>query len=58
MPERNEKEPNQTAEQAETITYLTVVNGIIGEADYDYFKFQVNAGQTVFFDVLATRTGD
>src|SRR5947209_698441 len=57
LAERNEKEPNQTAEQAETITFPIVINGVIGQGDYDYFKFQVNAGQTVVFDVLATRNG-
>ena len=57
LPERNVKQPNQTAEQAETITFPTVVNGIVGEAHNDYYKFQVNAGQTVVFDVLATRNG-
>jgi len=57
LPERNEREPNQTPEQAETIAFPTVINGIIGQGDYDYFKFQVNAEQTVVFDVLATRNG-
>lgn len=55
--EQTEKEPNETAAQAELLTLPVVVNGIIRQADYDYFKFEAKAGQTMVFDVLATRNG-
>jgi hypothetical protein len=55
--EQTEKEPNETAAQAEPLTFPVVINGIIKQADYDYFRFDAKSGQTLVFDVLATRNG-
>lgn len=55
--ERAEKEPNDDIAHAEPLTFPSIVNGILKQADYDYFKFEARAGQIVTFDVLATRNG-
>ena len=57
FPERTEKEPNDDAEHAEPLVFPALVNGILKSADYDYFRFEARAGQTLTFDVLATRNG-
>lgn len=57
LPERQEKEPNGNMEQAEPLTFPIIVNGILKAADYDYFRFEAHAGETLVFDVLATRIG-
>jgi len=55
--ERVEKEPNNSREQAEPLEFPALVNGIIKAGDYDYFRFEAKAGETITFDVLATRNG-
>ncbi len=55
--ERSEKEPNTEAATAERLEFPALVNGVITAADYDYFRFEATAGQTVIFELLATRNG-
>lgn len=55
-PEVAEKEPNNTRERAQEIQFPVTVTGRIdpGE-DVDVFHLHAEAGQTLVFDVLATR---
>ncbi len=65
--EISEQEPNGELESARTIELPAVVNGIMGvsesgdgagtKTDYDFFRFQADAGQTLVFDVVSTRIG-
>ena len=32
-------------------------NRAVGQADYDYYRFHAGAGETIVFDVLASRNG-
>lgn len=57
FPERLEKEPNTDIASAEPLTFPALMNGVITAADYDYFRFEANAGQTLSFELLATRNG-
>ena len=52
-----EKEPNSDLARAERLTLSALVNGRITAGDYDYYRFSVTAGQTLTFDLLATRNG-
>lgn len=54
--ESNEKEPNNTREQATEVTLGTVVNGLSnGGNDEDFYKFTAKAGQRVIIDCWAYR---
>jgi hypothetical protein len=55
--EKREQEPNSTRERAEELALPALVNGIVTAGDYDYFRFTATAGQTMVFDLLATRNG-
>jgi hypothetical protein len=50
-----EKEPNNDIAHAQPVTFPLLMNGIIQAGDYDYFKFEARAGQTLTFDVAAER---
>jgi hypothetical protein len=52
-----EKEPNDDRQRAQPIELPTLINGTVKAGDYDYFRFTALAGQTLTFDVLATRNG-
>jgi hypothetical protein len=52
-----EKEPNDDRQHAQPIEFPVLVNGTVKAGDYDYFRFTAKAGQTLTFDVLATRNG-
>jgi hypothetical protein len=56
-PEASEIEPNNDFATAAPLVFPALLNGIITAADYDYFRFTAAAGQTLTFDLLATRTG-
>jgi hypothetical protein len=56
-PESFEKEPNNDQAHAQPIEFPVLLNGIIKNNDYDYFRFTARAGQTVAFDINATRNG-
>jgi hypothetical protein len=58
LPEITEQEPNDEIEKAQPVSLPVLVNGVVGPgADYDHFKFHANAGQSLIFDVNATRNG-
>lgn len=57
LAEHTEKEPNDDRAKAELLTFPALVNGTLRAADYDYFRFEARAGQTLTFDILATRNG-
>lgn len=52
-----EREPNNTRDKANPLTFPALVNGIVKAGDYDYYRFEARAGQTLTFDLLATRNG-
>jgi len=63
-PEIFEKEPNDTVEQAQTISLPVTVNGHIdggsragGIPDEDYFRFHARKGEQLNIDVAAARLG-
>ena len=55
--EVTETEPNDSLEQAQAITLPVLVNGIVEKGDYDFFRFTVQAGETLTFDLNGTRNG-
>jgi len=58
-PECLEKEPNNTLEQAEEVTFPITVNGRIQQGeDIDTFKFKAKAGDAITFSVLCARLED
>src|SRR5436190_22810568 len=48
-----EKEPNNDLAHAQPVTFPLTMNGIVQAGDYDYFKFEARAGQTLTFDIAA-----
>src|SRR6266567_3902394 len=52
-----ENEPNGDRQHAQAIELPVLINGTVKAGDYDYFRFAAKAGQTLTFDVLATRNG-
>jgi hypothetical protein len=56
-PESFDQEPNSDRDQAQPIEFPVLINGIVENEDYDYFRFEAQAGQTIAFDVNATRNG-
>ena len=58
LPEIAEREPNNTLEQAQVITFPATISGIVsGMAQIDYYKFKAAKGQDLIFDVDAFRRG-
>ena len=58
LPECNEKEPNDTASDAQAVTLPLIVNGLIAESgDVDVFAFEGHAGDEVVAEVMARRLG-
>ncbi|MEO2035931.1 MAG: PPC domain-containing protein [Planctomycetaceae bacterium] len=58
LPELVETESNSTVEHAEPTTLPVTLNGRIhGERDADYFRFKLNAGESVVCEVMAGRIG-
>lgn len=56
-PETTEKEPNNDFDKAEPLAFPALVNGVVTAGDYDCYRFAAPAGQTLTFDLLATRNG-
>ena len=63
-PEISEHEPNDTVEQAQTVSVPITINGHIGvgsdekkKPDEDYFRFPAKKGQRLSIDVAASRLG-
>lgn len=57
LPRLTEVEPNNDLKHAQLITLPVMVDGVVENDDYDVFRFHAEAGQTLIFDVMATRAG-
>ena len=57
LPRENEIEPNDDLKHAQAVTLPLMVDGVVEADDYDVFRFHAEAGQTLIFDVMATRAG-
>ncbi|MBS1830377.1 MAG: hypothetical protein JST93_34060 [Acidobacteria bacterium] len=57
LPEILEKEDNDNWKKPQVVTLPVLVNGNIGNEDWDHFRFHAEAGQTMIFDVSAARHG-
>ena len=57
LPEIVEKENNDDWRKPQPISLPVLVNGDIGSEDWDHFSFHAEAGETLIFDVSATRHG-
>jgi len=57
LPESAESEDNNRRERPQPIRLPALINGTADRADTDYFGFHAEAGQTVVFDIAATRLG-
>jgi hypothetical protein len=57
LPRLNEVEPNNDLQHAQAITLPVMIDGVVENDDYDVFRFHAEAGQTLIFDVMATRAG-
>jgi len=57
LPRLNEVEPNNDLKHAQNITLPVMIDGVVDNDDYDVFRFHAEAGQTLIFDVMATRVG-
>jgi Bacterial pre-peptidase C-terminal domain len=52
-----EKEPNDTIVSPQAVEFPLLINGTIKAGDYDHFRFTARKGQTLTFDINATRNG-
>jgi hypothetical protein len=57
LPRQNELEPNGDLKHAQAITLPVMIDGVVETDDYDVFRFHAESGQTLIFDVMATRAG-
>ncbi|MBS0264972.1 MAG: hypothetical protein JSS02_23770, partial [Planctomycetes bacterium] len=58
LPEYIETESNSTPDRAERVVLPITINGqIAGERDFDYYRFDAQAGDVVSIDVAAARLG-
>lgn len=57
LPEIREKENNDDFRKPQAIALPVLVNGVLGDEDWDHFRFHAAAGETLIFDVSATRHG-
>ncbi|HVP48734.1 MAG TPA: PPC domain-containing protein [Bryobacteraceae bacterium] len=57
LPRLNEVEPNNDLKHAQQVTLPVMIDGVVDSDDYDVFRFHAEAGQTLIFDVMATRAG-
>jgi hypothetical protein len=57
LPRQNEAEPNNNLKQAQAISLPVMIDGVVEADDYDVFRFHAESGQTLIFDVMATRAG-
>ena len=57
LPRLSEVEPNNDLKHAQNITLPVMIDGIVESDDYDVFRFHAEAGETLIFDVMATRAG-
>ncbi|HEU0120497.1 MAG TPA: PPC domain-containing protein [Bryobacteraceae bacterium] len=57
LPEIREIEPNDDWRKAGLLPLPVLANGTLGNEDWDHFRFHAAAGETLVFDVSATRHG-
>ncbi|MFN7995668.1 MAG: pre-peptidase C-terminal domain-containing protein [Bryobacteraceae bacterium] len=57
LPRVTEAEPNNDLKHAQPITLPVMVDGVVENDDYDVYRFHAEAGETLIFDVMATRAG-
>ncbi|HYM09199.1 MAG TPA: PPC domain-containing protein [Bryobacterales bacterium] len=58
LPELREAEPNNDLAHAQAIQLPAMIDGTIEGTDYyDVYRFHAEAGETLIFDLLATRAG-
>jgi hypothetical protein len=57
LPRLTEVEPNNDLQHAQRINLPVMIDGVVESDDYDVFRFHAEAGQTLIFDVMATRAG-
>lgn len=57
LPEQIEAEPNDDWSDAEHVKIPVTINGTVPRGDYDHFRLEVQAGQTITFDLNSSRTG-
>jgi hypothetical protein len=57
FPPLSETEDNDSPPAANAISAPVGVNAVLTAADVDYYRFEVDAGQTLVFDVEANRIG-
>ncbi|HYI92997.1 MAG TPA: hypothetical protein VEX68_05600 [Bryobacteraceae bacterium] len=57
LPEIRETEKNDDYRKPQPISLPVLVKGIIADEDWDHFGFKAEAGETLVFDVSATRHG-
>lgn len=55
--EEMEAEPNSDPKKAQKLRFPALINGLLTPGDYDYFRFEALPGQTLTFDIAATRNG-
>ncbi len=57
LPEIREIENNDDWRKPQPISLPVLVNGVVGNEDWDHFRFHADARETIIFDVSATRHG-
>lgn len=57
LPEIREVEKNDDWRKPQALSLPVLVNGIIADEDWDHFSVEAQAGDTLVFDVSATRHG-
>ena len=57
LPGGREVEPNDDIRRAQKIDLPAMMDGNIGGADFDVYRFHAEEGQTLIFDVLGRRAG-
>lgn len=57
LPEIRETETNDDFRKPQPVSLPVLVNGLITNEDWDHFRFEAKAGETLVFDVSATRHG-
>lgn len=57
LAERFETEPNNDWGSAEPVQIPLTINGTVASRDYDHFRLDAEAGQTLIFDLSSSRLG-
>ncbi len=55
LPCLRENEPNNDLPHAQLLSFPVLVDGIVTSGDYDLYRFHADSGQTLIFDLTATR---